>query len=86
MKKIIKEKPFDQKLLAEEMGELCRKYGLTGCVFASEKDGKLIGFHCIEREGSGFNQKHICESAFNAARLFQSAREKMMHMMDGGVL
>lgn len=73
----------DQKQFAKELGELCRKYELTGCVFASEdKDGKLIGYHCIEREGLGFDIKTMMQSTVNASRMYQACREQTFKMMD----
>lgn len=71
-------------MFAKELGELCRKYDLMNCIFAGEDETeKLIGFHCIEKEGCGYNIKDLIASSFNASRLYQSAREKILNAMDG---
>ena len=76
--------PFDRESFMIELSKLCIKYNLENCVFAGEyEDGKMMGFHCVERVSIGFNQKHLTNSVFNASRLYQSGREKILHMMDG---
>jgi len=75
---------YDDDSFVKELSDLCKKYKLTGCVFAGENnEGRLIGYHCIERYAVGFNQKDMISSVFNSSRIYQSAREKIMHMMDG---
>lgn len=75
---------WDDMTFAKELGELCRKYNLIDCTFAGEnEDGKMVGYHCIEKEGIGFGPKNLMASSFNAARLYQSSREKLFHLMDG---
>ena len=83
MKKAVQKK-LDVNDLVSEISTLCRKYGLKDCVFSGEnEEGKMVGLFCIEREGIGFTQKNMIGSAFNASRLYQASREKIMHSLDG---
>lgn len=79
-----KEIKVDHEMFKKEIGELCRKYELVNCSFCGDnKDGKMIGSFCVEREGLKCNVNHLIQSAFNVSRLYQAAREHLFMAMDG---
>jgi hypothetical protein len=76
----------------EFQNELCllvNKYNLKFCCFAGEdlEDQKMIGITCIEvdRDKSKLTFQDISGSTLNTARLYQSAREKMMQTFNNVV-
>ena len=71
---------------SQELSELCRKYKLKNCIFAGNDDDnndKMIGLFCCESENGKTTLHNIISSSFNASRIYQAAREKILYLMDG---
>lgn len=66
-----------------KLANLLHEYELKDCVFAGENnDNKMIGLFSAENSEGVYTQKGIVNSAFNAARLYQSSRERIMSTID----
>lgn len=75
--------PFNEELFMKELSELAKKHNLKGCIFAGQNtDQKMIGIFCIEKYGIGCNINDELLAYAHAARIYQSAREKMLNRMD----
>jgi hypothetical protein len=72
-----KSKEFQKRLCL-----LVNKYNLKYCCFAGEdlEDQKMLGITCaeVDREKTKLTFQDISGSTLNTARLYQSAREKIM--------
>ena len=79
---------MDEKILNEdeflkELSDLLKKYNLKSCIFAgNNEENKMIGFFCIEKYGEACSIKDNILAYTNAARMYQSAREKIMITFD----
>ena len=64
-----------------EILSVMNKYGMkNGSFSANGPEKEMIGMHNINNEGSVFSD--FAESVYNAARLYQSGREKMMKLFE----
>jgi hypothetical protein len=72
----------DEKFL-KELSKLCNKYNLKNCIFAGENsEDKMMGFYCIEKIGKTTTGRDVIECSLLAARMYQSAREKIFYTLD----
>ena len=77
------EKIFNEDEFLKKLSDLLKKYNLKNCIFAGEnEDDKMLGFFCIEKYNEGCSFKDSICAYSNAARMYQSAREKMMKTFD----
>jgi hypothetical protein len=66
-----------------KLSNLLQDYELKDCIFAGENnEGKMIGVFSAENAEGVYTQKGIVNSSFNAARLYQSSRERIMSTID----
>ena len=74
---------FNEAIFMQELSDLVKKHEMKGCVFSGETtEGKMFGVFSIEKHQSMRNIKDDILSFAHAARLYQSAREKILKMMD----
>jgi hypothetical protein len=74
---------FNEEEFLKELSRLLNKYKLKDCAFSGENEnGKMIGLYCMEKYGTGFNEKDLFAAAFNASRLYQASREKILNLYD----
>lgn len=67
----------------EELSELVRKHELSDCVFSgTDKEKKMFGFFCIERYNNSTTPENLVSCGLNAARLYQSIRERILQSLD----
>lgn len=79
----IKEQKTPEQNFASSLQKLCIKYGYENCSFVGEdKNKKMIGFFCAEKERTRIFADELMRSAFNVSRLYQAAREQLFKMMD----
>lgn len=68
------------------LSELCKKHGLTHCIFAgTDADNKLKSWFAVEKmsvQSGEVTRKDVVECGLNSARVYQAAREKIMLCMD----
>lgn len=71
---------FNEKVFAKELSVLLNKHGLTECVFAGThpNESRMFGLFGAETKDGNVTEKQMIAAGFNAARIYQSAREKIM--------
>jgi hypothetical protein len=75
---------FDEQAFAKELSDLLNKHGLTECVFAGTPPDKsrMFGLFGAESKDGQVTEKQMIAAGFNAARIYQSAREKIIGTLD----
>lgn len=64
----------------KELRPLLHKYEYENVVFGANKSTKFIGGFCLEKINT--IPSDVMNSAMNAARLYQSVREKIMNIFN----
>ena len=71
---------FEEKLFYDEWREVFNKHSVKNVVIAGEVEDRFVWAFGIDEERIDFKRSNLC--FYNAARIYQSAREKILDMFE----